>query len=395
MKKSKLLGQMLRLLITLAGAGIGAIAATMVRPFLQGTYPHLFSAPNSIFFLYIIPCTIGGVILFAFSYPLMQHMLRLSGTIEHRFSSMPNRQIFLTASGLILGLVVAALIHLLILSMGSSLLTVSISAIVYVVLGTMGMRIGYQRYYSKPFATHGRKHKNTLDILMDETMDETMDEAEEAQDSVEKEQPCTAPAKVLDTSVLIDGRILDIADTGFLEGNLIIAEFVLDELRHIADSADSLKRTRGRRGLDIVKQLQNRLGDRVVIHTPTYTDDSEVDVRLLKLCRELGGIVVTNDYNLNKVARISGVKALNINDLANALKPMLATGEEITVEIVREGKEAGQGVAYLDDGTMIVVDHAKPLIGRKADIMVTTVLQTSAGRMIFASLKETANGKEA
>ena len=391
MKKSKLLGQMLRLLITLVGAGIGAIAATMVRPFLLNAYPHLFSTPGSSFILYLILCGIGAVILFAFSYPLMQHMLRLSGMIERRFSSMPTRQIFLTALGLILGLVVAALIHLLILSMGSSLLTVSISAIVYVVLGTMGMRIGFQRYYSKPFSTHGRRRRNTLDLIMDETLDEEEDEPE----SDGEEPPCTAPAKVLDTSVLIDGRILDIADTGFLEGDLVIAEFVLDELRHIADSADSLKRTRGRRGLDIVRQLQNRLGDRVVLHTPRHTDDSEVDVRLLKLCRELGGVVVTNDYNLNKVARISGVKALNINDLANALKPMLATGEEITVEIVREGKEAGQGVAYLDDGTMIVVDHAKPLIGHKTDIMVTTVLQTSAGRMIFAALKETANGKEA
>ena len=169
---------------------------------------------------------------------------------------------------------------------------------------------------------------------------------------------------------------------------------MLDELRHIADSADSIKRTRGRRGLDIVKQLQTQLENRVVIRPRDPDDSAEVDVQLLTLCRTLGGVVVTNDYNLNKVARISGVKALNINDLANALKPMLAAGEEIAVDIVREGKETGQGVAYLDDGTMIVVDHARPLIGKKAEIVVTTVLQTSAGRMIFASLKENAAGRE-
>lgn len=389
MKKQKWIGQMLRLLITLAGAGLGALGAAMARPFLQNAYPQVFSTPSSLFFLYLALCTIGGLILFAFSYTIKEHLMHLSATIENRWSSMPTRQILFMALGLILGLVIAALIHLLILSAGSSLLTVSISAIVYVVLGTMGMRIGYLRYTSKPFSIRSRKHRGTLDMILDD------DPPEEEEEPANPALPSAIPPKVLDTSVLIDGRILDITATGFLEGDLVVADFVLDELRHIADSADSLKRTRGRRGLDIVKQLQNQLGERVVLHTPAEADGSEVDVRLLKLCRTLNGLVVTNDYNLNKVARISGVKALNINDLANALKPMLATGEEITVEIVREGKEPGQGVAYLDDGTMIVVDHAKPLVGSKADVLVTTVLQTSAGRMIFASLKDNAAGKEA
>jgi uncharacterized protein YacL len=385
MKKSRWIGQMLRLLITLAGAGIGAATAAMARPYLQSAYPRVFSGAHSVLILYVVLCLIGAAILFAFSYPIMLRMMRLSGMIERRWSNMPTRQILMSTVGLILGLVVAALLHLLILSIGSSLLTVSISAIVYVVLGTMGMRIGYQRY-SKA-SRRSLKQRNTLDAILDDAMpeeDESGDESAQA----------ATPVKILDTSVLIDGRILDIAETGFLEGDLVVSECVLDELRHIADSADSLKRTRGRRGLDIVKQLQNQLDGHVVIRDRDHSDDSEVDVQLLKLCRTLGGVVVTNDYNLNKVARISGVKALNINDLANALKPMLSAGEELTVEIVREGKEAGQGVAYLDDGTMIVVDQARPLVGRKADIVVTTVLQTSAGRMIFASLKEAHNGKE-
>jgi len=383
MKKSKGLANMLRLLITLVGAGLGAAAAAIIRPFLESAYPHVFSGQDSVIILYIVLCSFGGVILFAFSYSIMLRVLRLSSRIERRWTSMPTRQIFLSAMGLVIGLSVAALLHLLILSIGPSLLTVSLSAIVYVVLGTLGMRIGYQRYSSKP-SRRGRKHRDTLNMILDDPMD----------DDAADEPAAGIPAKVLDTSVLIDGRILDIAATGFLEGELVIAEFVLDELRHIADSADTLKRTRGRRGLDIVKQLQGELKERIVIRERDGEDTGEVDVRLLKLCQELSGVVVTNDYNLNKVARISGVKALNINDLANALKPMLATGEEITVEIVREGKEAGQGVAYLDDGTMIVVDQARQLVGQKADVVVSTVLQTSAGRMIFAAIKNGAAGKE-
>ena len=379
MRRNKWMASMLRLLITLVGAGLGAVIAAGVRPFMERAYPHVFSGQDSVILLYVILCILFGLIFFAFSHAMMLRMMRISGIIERNWTSMPTRQIFLSAMGLIIGLSIAALLHLLIQSAGSSLLSISISAIIYVVLGTMGMRIGYQRYSDKP-VRRGATQLDALNIILDDSRPE--DDAE---------KPSGIPAKVLDTSVLIDGRILDIAATGFLEGELVIAEFVLDELRHIADSADTLKRTRGRRGLDIVKQLQSKLGDRVVIRERSGRDTSEVDVQLLKLCQALGGIVVTNDYNLNKVARISGVKALNINDLANALKPMLASGEEITVDIVREGKEAGQGVAYLDDGTMIVVDQARQLVGQKADIVVSTVLQTSAGRMIFAGLK---NGKD-
>ena len=386
MKKSKWIGQILRLLITLVGAGIGAAAAALARPFLVSEYPHLFSGAYSLLFLYLILCAIGAVILFAFSHSIMLRVMRLSGKIERRWSSMPTRQILMSVIGLILGLVVAALLHLLILSIGSSILTISISR-------DRIHRAGYDGYadllsalmISGPFAADastGTRWSSSWTTTWPE------------EDEQGEEKPSAIPVKVLDTSVLIDGRILDIAATGFLEGDFVISEIVLDELRHIADSADSLKRTRGRRGLDIVKQLQNQSGSRVVIRARHNGEDSEVDVQLLKLCRELGGVVVTNDYNLNKVARISGVKALNINDLANAIKPMLASGEDISVEIVREGKEAGQGVAYLDDGTMIVVDHARTLIGQKVDIVVSTVLQTSAGRMIFASLKEGAAGKE-
>lgn len=193
--------------------------------------------------------------------------------------------------------------------------------------------------------------------------------------------------KILDTSVIIDGRIADLCRTGFIEGTVIIPEFVLEELQHIADSADLLKRNRGRRGLDILNKMQKELSVPVTIYEGRLDDQPEVDSKLIKLAKRTGGKVVTNDFNLNKVCELQGVSVLNINDLANAIKPVVLPGEEMTVSIVKDGKENGQGVAYLDDGTMIVVDGGKEYIGVSLNVIVTSVLQTSAGRMIFARLK--------
>lgn len=193
--------------------------------------------------------------------------------------------------------------------------------------------------------------------------------------------------KILDTSVIIDGRILDICKAGFLEGEMVIPAFVLDELRHIADSADPLRRNRGRRGLDVLNKLQNEIGCPVRIVQQDYGDVEEVDVKLLRLCREQGGAVLTNDYNLNKVAGVTGVQVLNINELAGALRPVVLPGEEMQVHLVREGKEPGQGVAYLEDGTMVVVENGRRRVGETLDVVVTTVLQTNAGRMIFSRVK--------
>ena len=197
--------------------------------------------------------------------------------------------------------------------------------------------------------------------------------------------------KILDTSVIIDGRISDICKTGFIEGTLVIPEFVLKELRHIADSSDSLKRNRGRRGLDILNILQKDDTVDVLIESKDYADNIEVDIKLLKLAKDLGGMVLTNDFNLNKVAEFQGVEVLNINELANAVKPIVLPGEEMTVMVVKDGKESGQGLAYLDDGTMIVVEGGKKCIGDSVVVTVTSVLQTAAGRMIFAKLKNVIN----
>lgn len=193
--------------------------------------------------------------------------------------------------------------------------------------------------------------------------------------------------KILDTSVIIDGRIADICKTGFIEGTIVIPEFVLEELQHIADSSDLLKRNRGRRGLDILNKIQKELDVNVMIYEGDFEEISEVDSKLVKLAKVLQGKVVTNDFNLNKVCELQRVSVLNINDLANAVKPVVLPGEEIIVQVIKDGKEHGQGVAYLDDGTMIVVEGGRDFIGSITEVLVTSVLQTSAGRMIFAKPK--------
>jgi len=194
--------------------------------------------------------------------------------------------------------------------------------------------------------------------------------------------------KVLDTSVIIDGRIADVAETGFLGGTLIIPNFILTELQQIADSPDSSKRQRGRRGLDMLQRLRNNSKLDIQIVETDFPAVKEVDLKLIELGKQLDAVIVTNDFNLNKVSQLRGVSVLNINELANALKPVVLPGEAMRVFILKEGKEYNQGVAYLDDGTMVVVDNARRLIGKTTDIAVTSVLQTTAGKMIFGRLWE-------
>jgi uncharacterized protein YacL len=259
-----------------------------------------------------------------------------------------------------LGLVLAFLLSLIIGMIQLPVLPQILTLIAYVVCGYYGAYVGVTRRAELVEGTRRGQQNSALD---------------------------GASPKVLDTSVIIDGRIFDICKTGFVEGRLIIPAFVLKELRHIADSADAMKRSRGRRGLDIIKNMQEELQQTVVIEERDYDDVDEVDVKLLRLAIDLEGVLVTNDYNLNKVAAVQNMRVLNINDLANVVKPILLPGEEIQLAIVREGKEAGQGVGYLDDGTMVIVENGKKHIGDTCELVVTSALQTSAGRMIFAKLK--------
>jgi len=189
--------------------------------------------------------------------------------------------------------------------------------------------------------------------------------------------------KILDTSVIIDGRVADVCETGFVDGTLVLPQFVLKELQMVADSSDSSKRNRGRRGLDVLQRIQKMTGIEVVISDIDFPDIREVDLKLIELARTMPGKIVTNDFNLNKVAQLRGVDVLNVNELANALKPVVLPGETMKVFILKEGKEYNQGVAYLDDGTMVVVDNARKLISKTIEVVVTSVLQTTAGKMIF------------
>jgi len=238
---------------------------------------------------------------------------------------------------------------------------------VYLVFGSIGLSMGVRRRFDFTAFLHARKSGKGTEAR--------------------KETGGYISPKILDTSVIIDGRILDICKTGMFEGDIVVPEFVLKELQRIADSSDSMKRTRGRRGLDILGSMQKELKNSVKITDADYEDVPEVDIKLLKLAKDLGGKVVTNDYNLNKVAAVQDVPVFNINELANAVKPILMAGEEMKVTIVKDGKEASQGVAYLDDGTMIVVEGAKGREGETLDVSVTSVLQTAAGRMIFAKIR--------
>jgi uncharacterized protein YacL len=202
------------------------------------------------------------------------------------------------------------------------------------------------------------------------------------------EEGGAANKKILDTSVIIDGRIADVCETGFIEGDFIAPQFMLQELQHIADSPDSLKRARGRRGLDVLHRMQKMSTINVKIVEQDFPKIKEVDSKLVALAKQLGAKIITNDFNLNKVAELHGVTVLNVNELANAIKPVVLPGETLKAFIIKEGKEHNQGVAYLDDGTMVVVDNGRKLIGKNVPVTVTSVLQTTAGRMIFAKTKD-------
>lgn len=364
MIKNKTLEKMMRFLITLLGAGLGAGAAAISLIFLREQYPVFSQTLYAPTLLYISCGMIGAFLFYLCASWFIRYSMQFLTASEKHLEKMSFQQVVFTSTGLVMGLAVAALISQLILSAGPSLITISFSAITYVLLGTLGMRTGYRRY------KEGKK---------------LFPRWREMESSAESESPAL-PRKFLDTSVIIDGRVVDIVKTGFLEGELVVPQFVLAELRHIADSGDQLRRARGRRGLDVLQKLQKEAT--IVVDETDYPDVSEVDVKLLRLCRDQGGTVVTNDYNLNKVAGVTGIRVLNINDLSNAVKPMLMSGEELTVQILREGKEPGQGVAYLDDGTMVVVENGRRHVGETVTVMVTTVLQTSAGRMIFTKAAE-------
>lgn len=305
---------------------------------------------------------VGAVLFFLLTPWLASYVVHMVRWGEEMLLKAPITDLFFGAMGLIVGLVVAFLLIQPINTIPyvGQILPIFVSLL----LGYLGFQVGFKkREEMLSLFTLGRLGKD------------------------KKGEGSQTEHKILDTSVIIDGRIADICKTGFIEGTVVIPGFVLEELQHIADSSDVLKRNRGRRGLDILNRIQKELEINVQIYEGDFEDIQEVDSKLIKLAKVLNGKVVTNDFNLNKVCELQGVPVLNINDLANAVKPVVLPGEELKVQVIKDGKEHNQGVAYLDDGTMIVVEGGREHIGSEIEVLVTSVLQTSAGRMIFAKPK--------
>lgn len=320
--------------------------------------------------LFLILSTIFfGIILFLISPWINSSITKIMDYIEKSIQKVPATEVLFGAAGAIIGLVIAALFVNLLARI--PIIGAILAVLIELVMAALGANIAI------------RKREELLALFSNIGIKRTSSSKEKKSKADNK-----GYSKILDTSVIIDGRIFDICQTGFVEGTLVIPNFVLEELRHIADSSDGLKRNRGRRGLDILNKIQKELNVEVQIYEKDFPEIAEVDSKLLKLAQVLNGKVITNDYNLNKVAEFQGVPVLNINELANAVKPVVLPGEEMRIQIIKDGKESGQGVAYLDDGTMIVVEGGRKHIGEIKDVVVTSVLQTAAGRMIFAKQKE-------
>ena len=337
---------------------------------------------------FIAFCVMSGIISALINYIIFSWLVKIgtrsTKNFEKSLQTRSTSELIAGSIGLIIGLIIAFLISSGPIAMiPFAGVNTILSIVVYIVFGYLGITIAMKRKddFINLIQKRLEKKPKDLDASKDKGKDKNKDDAKIV-NVISAVQP-----KILDTSVIIDGRIADIVKTGFIEGPLIIPTFVLDELRHISDSSDALKRNRGRRGLDILNRIQNEAVVLVEVVERDFDDLNEVDSKLIRLAQVMNGKVMTNDYNLNKVAEIQRVPVLNINDLANAVKVVVIPGEEMFVQVIKEGKEQFQGIGYLDDGTMIVVEGGKKLIGETLNVVVTSVLQTAAGRMIFAKTK--------
>lgn len=320
-----------------------------------------------------VSAIIGAVFLYLLTLLFVDHIVGLIRWFEEVVVKAPVTDVLFGSLGLIVGLIVAFLIVIPLKDIGFKVVNTVVPIFLTLFLGYLGFQVGF------------KKRDELVNLFSMPNRNSSKDRKKE--DGLTEEEEEFHSFKILDTSVIIDGRIADICQTGFLEGVIVIPQFVLEELQHIADSSDVLKRNRGRRGLDILNKIRKDLPIKVEIYEGDFEDIQEVDSKLVKLAKLTSGIVVTNDFNLNKVCELQNVSVLNINDLANAVKPVVLPGEELNVQVIKDGKEQNQGIAYLDDGTMIVVEEGRDYIGKNLDVLVTSVLQTSAGRMIFAKPK--------
>ena len=361
----KILRAIFVLLFTVLGIVLSRQGETVLALLLPNSV--LTETILGITFMSLAAMLVGGIfgaIIGSFISPyLIKSLFMFTSTVEKSLSAMSTQDLIAGTLGLFLGLIIANLVGL---AFGSvPYIGPYVSVALSIILGYLGMHL----VVSKKSELAGWLHLH----------------AEGSFDKKKNKDHHTG--KLLDTNVIIDGRVADIYRSGFLEGPIIVPVFVLEELQKIADSSDILKRNRGRRGLDILNHMRKNSKDDVIIVTNDFEDISEVDSKLVKLAREKNYKIVTNDYNLNKVAELQGVAVLNINDLAIAVKPAVIPGEQIFVQLVKSGKEEGQVVAYLEDGTMIVVENGSQCIGKEVPVIITSVLQTSAGKMIFAKLE--------
>lgn len=396
-----MLDKAIRFFITLTFAIVGGAALKPASPLLV-TYINgeFFQTDTGIFQLTLasLICILAGAIAgglggWIVSPYLIGKLGKFTAFVEKQLSKMPINDVIAGAVGLAIGLIIANLLG----SAFSRIPVVGdyIPIIFSIVIGYLGVRITIKKRKelagTLDFIPHAIRdalsrrdvEKSAKETKSAEKISETPTEKPKV-NLVKLQEHKNKNYKLLDTNVIIDGRIADICKTNFLEGTLLIPVFVLEELQHIADSSDTLRRVRGRRGLDILQKIREHSGMEVEIMNVNFDDIQEVDSKLVRLAQKLGGKIITNDFNLNKVAQLRGVEVLNINDLSNAVKPVVIPGETMRVQVVKDGKEPGQGVAYLDDGTMIVIENGHRYLSRTISVEVTSALQTSAGRMIFA-----------
>lgn len=387
-----------RILIVILGSSIGYY----VLPLLW----DMININISFFYSPLFNIVLGAIILFLI-YGLTQPLLmRFIRNIERDMRQLSIEKVLVSAVGVIIGLVLAWLINIPLVAIGWPFISNILPIVLTIVLGVLGFYI-FSNKSAEIMEMLTRfpqvRRSESTDTAITEDM-QSDKEAHESDLSTHSEgldmytdallslrqaaDEAYQPYKILDTSVIIDGRILDVLKAGFIEGVIVVPNFVLKELQYIADSADSLKRVRGRRGLDILNQIQ-ALDDVIVdFYAGDFDDESEVDLKLLRLAKLVDGVVVTNDYNLNKVSQFHKIKVLNINELANSLKSVVIPGETISVHIVKAGTERQQGVAYMDDGTMIVVEEGKHHIDETLSVEITSAIQTNAGRMVFAKIAD-------
>ena len=362
-----MLEKIVKLISSIMGIAIGCIVGKVLITLGIRQGIKVFVEPLYTRLILLIVILIFAIIFYFLSSFIYKGIIAIIDGFEKNIQKLTVTEFLFGTLGLLVGLVFATLIGIPI-----SRIHFVIGPILFILIDLIGALVGIKIFI--------KRKDDILNLL-------TSIKKNGIRDKKNKHNEKICP-KILDTSVIIDGRIFDICQTGFVEGPLVIPGFVLNELRHISDSADGLKRNRGRRGLDILNKIQKELSIETQIYEEDFPEIAEVDAKLLKLAQVLNGKVVTNDFNLNKVAEFQGVPVLNINELANAIKPVLLPGEEMKVVVMKDGKEASQGIAYLDDGTMIVVEGGRKFISEEIMVVVTSVLQTAAGRMIFAKPKE-------